>query len=75
LQIVCLINFITRNILGIGIDLVSIPRINRFLRKWGDRFKKKALREGKIRYSWNYGRSYEHFVVNFAVKEAFVMLF
>lgn len=59
-------------ILGIGIDLVNIPRIERILKKWGDKFKKKAFSESEIKYSENYEKSYEHFAANFAVKEAFV---
>ncbi len=58
-------------ILGIGIDLVNIPRIERILKKWGDKFKKKAFSEGEINYSEGYKRNYEHFAANFAVKEAF----
>ncbi len=58
-------------ILGIGVDLVNIPRIERILKKWGDKFKKRAFSESEIEYSEGYNRSYEHFAANFAVKEAF----
>jgi holo-[acyl-carrier protein] synthase len=58
-------------ILGIGIDIVNIPRIEKLLRKWGDKFKKRAFSRSEIEYSEGYQRSEEHFAANFAVKEAF----
>jgi holo-[acyl-carrier protein] synthase len=58
-------------ILGIGIDLVNIARIERIIEKWGDKFKKKAFSESEIKYAEGYNKSYEHFAANFAVKEAF----
>jgi holo-[acyl-carrier protein] synthase len=59
-------------ILGIGIDLINIPRIEGILKKWGDKFKKKAFSKGEIEYSESFEKSYVRFAANFAVKEAFV---
>ena len=58
-------------VLGIGIDLVNIPRIEKLLQKWGDRFKKRVFLQEEINYSQRYKRSSERFAANFAVKEAF----
>jgi holo-[acyl-carrier protein] synthase len=58
-------------VLGIGIDLVNITRIERLLQKWGDRFKKRVFSQEEINYSQRYKRSSERFAANFAVKEAF----
>lgn len=58
-------------VIGIGIDLVNIPRIERLLQKWGDRFKKRVFSQEEINYSQRYKRSSERFAANFAVKEAF----
>ncbi len=58
-------------ILGIGIDLVSIPRIERLLENWGERFKKRVFSQKEIDYSQLYKRRSERFAANFAVKEAF----
>lgn len=58
-------------ILGIGIDLVSIPRIERLLRNWGERFKKRVFSQEEIDNSQLYKRRSERFAANFAVKEAF----
>lgn len=58
-------------ILGIGIDLVNIPRIERLLQNWEDRFKKRVFSQKEIDNSQRYRRSSERFAANFAVKEAF----
>lgn len=58
-------------ILGIGIDVVNIPRIERLLKNWEDRFKKRVFSQKEIDNSQRYKRSSERFAANFAVKEAF----
>jgi holo-[acyl-carrier protein] synthase len=58
-------------ILGIGIDLVNITRIERVLQNWGDRFKKRVFSQREIDNAQCYKRSSERFAANFAVKEAF----
>ncbi len=58
-------------ILGVGIDLVNINRIERLLKIWGDRFKKRVFSQGEIDNCERYERSSERFAANFAVKEAF----
>ncbi|MER3445648.1 MAG: holo-[acyl-carrier-protein] synthase [Candidatus Dadabacteria bacterium] len=58
-------------ILGVGIDIVNVCRIERLLENWGDRFKKRVFSEREIYNSQRYKRSSERFAANFAVKEAF----
>lgn len=58
-------------ILGIGIDLTNIPRIERLLLNWGDKFKKRVFSQQEMDYSQRHKRSSEHYAANFAVKEAF----
>ncbi len=59
-------------ITGIGIDLVSIPRIKKALERWGDKFKKKVFTDNEIKYSESHQRQEQHFAGSFAVKEAFI---
>lgn len=58
-------------IIGIGIDLVSIPRIEGALGRWGDNFKKRIFSPVEIAYSESHKNSGQHFAASFAVKEAF----
>jgi holo-[acyl-carrier protein] synthase len=57
-------------IVGIGVDLVRIPRIERLLEKWGNRFKERVFSADEIRYSESHLRCAQHFAGSFAVKEA-----
>jgi holo-[acyl-carrier protein] synthase len=57
---------------GIGIDIVNITRIERVIRKWEDRFKKRVFSQNEIEYSEGRKRSGQHFAASFAVKEAFI---
>ena len=59
-------------ITGIGIDLVNIPRIEKVLERWRDRFKKKIFTDNEIKYSESHERQGQHFAGSFAVKEAFI---
>ena len=58
-------------IIGVGIDLVSIPRIEGALKRWGDNFKKRIFSPVEIAYSETHANSGQHFAASFAVKEAF----
>jgi len=57
-------------IVGIGIDLVMIPRIKKLLEKWGNRFKERVFSADEVRYSESHIRCEQHFAGSFAVKEA-----
>lgn len=58
-------------ILGVGIDLVHIPRMKRLIIIWGDKFKQRAFTDREISYSESHRNREERFAANFAVKEAF----
>ncbi len=59
-------------IIGVGIDLVNIPRIKKLIEKWGNRFKERVFSDKEIKYSEAHQRDEQHFAGNFAVKEAFI---
>ena len=58
-------------IYGIGVDLVSISRIERVVRRWGDRFVRRVFTvdEAKACYSKPY--PFSAFALRFGAKEAF----
>ncbi|HPC73679.1 MAG TPA: holo-ACP synthase [Syntrophales bacterium] len=59
-------------IYGIGIDLVEIPRLERALRRWGERFEKRVFSEREIVYCRRHARPHVHYAGRFAAKEAFI---
>lgn len=59
-------------IVGIGIDVVQIIRIERLIKKWGSKFTKRVFSQNEIKYSETHLKSEQHFAANFAVKESFV---
>lgn len=58
-------------IYGIGIDIVQISRIEKVLRRWGDRFLKRVFTEAEIKYCQQKVTSHSRFALRFAAKEAF----
>ena len=59
-------------ILGIGVDIVSIKRIETLLEKWGRKFKNRVFTKHEIEYCEKKGREMAaSFAVRFAAKEAF----
>jgi holo-[acyl-carrier protein] synthase len=57
-------------IIGIGMDLVEIDRIEDSIRRFGDRFLGRILRAEEIRYCQGQGRPALHVAARFAAKEA-----
>ncbi len=57
-------------IYGIGIDIVSIPRIERMLEKWGRLFTERVFTPVEIAFCESKSRPGEHFALRWAVKEA-----
>jgi holo-[acyl-carrier protein] synthase len=57
-------------IIGIGIDIVEIDRIERSLERLGDRFRDRIFTPGEIEYCSRYARAGERYAVRFAAKEA-----
>ncbi|MCU0609238.1 MAG: holo-ACP synthase [Chitinispirillaceae bacterium] len=58
-------------ILGTGIDLVDIRRIEKIIAVHGQRFLKKVFSEGEIAYCAGHADSARHFAGRWAAKEAF----
>jgi len=59
-------------IVGIGIDLVAVDRLKRVTEKFGDRFLTRVFTEQEIQYCHSRFRSFQHYAVRFAAKEAFL---
>ena len=59
-------------ILGTGIDIVNIQRIERLMARWGDLFLSRVFTEREITWCQQRTRPPECFAIRFAAKEAFV---
>ncbi|MGZ3592680.1 MAG: holo-ACP synthase [Syntrophales bacterium] len=57
---------------GIGTDLVEVSRIERILKKWGDRFLQRVYANDEIEYCRNKAFPAIHFAARFAAKESFL---
>src|SRR5438094_6768870 len=58
------------NVLGIGVDVVEIARINASLEKFGDRFLHRVFTESEIAYCSTMPHAANHYAARFAAKEA-----
>lgn len=59
-------------ILGYGIDLVYIPRLERSCLHWGARFVSRIFTPSEMEYCYRQRLPYNHFSGRFAAKEAFI---
>src|SRR5271170_1133965 len=57
-------------ILGTGIDIIEIDRIQKAVERWGDVFLNYVLTPGEIEYAKKYKFPYRHYAGRFAAKEA-----
>ena len=57
---------------GIGTDLVEVSRIERIVKKWGDRFLDRVYAHDEIEYCKNKAFPAIHFAARFAAKESFL---
>ncbi len=57
-------------IIGLGIDVVEIHRMNELIAKWDERFIEKVFTEQEIQYATAKINSAQHYAGRFAVKEA-----
>ncbi len=57
-------------IVGVGLDLTEIPRIDRMIERWGDRFTHKIFTPGERAYSDDRAHPANHYAARFAAKEA-----
>ncbi len=62
-------------IVGIGIDLVEVGRIEASLKRFGDRFMQRILRLEEIAYCQLHKHPGTHVAARFAAKEAFAKAF
>ena len=59
-------------ILGIGVDLVDVSRIESIIYRWNQRFLKRVFTDIEIRYCNNKKNPAQRFATRFAAKEAFI---
>lgn len=57
-------------IIGVGVDLVEVVRVERAIRKWGERFLKHVFTPVEIAYCTEHVNNGVHFSARFAAKEA-----
>jgi holo-[acyl-carrier protein] synthase len=57
--------------LGVGIDLVSVVRMERMVDRWGVKFLKRVFTDREIAYCTGKARPADSFAARFAAKEAF----
>jgi holo-[acyl-carrier protein] synthase len=60
----------TVSVLGIGVDMVEVERIQHSLDRFGERFMKRVFTEGEIAYCLSMKFPARHFAARFAAKEA-----
>ena len=58
------------SVVGIGVDIVETPRIERSLERFGERFLHRVFTEGEIAYCQSMKYPARHFTARFAAKEA-----
>jgi holo-[acyl-carrier protein] synthase len=57
-------------VLGIGIDLVQIPRLRAIVARWQDRFLRRVFTEAELAYCQSRRDPIPHLAARFAAKEA-----
>lgn len=57
---------------GVGIDIVHIPKFQKAMERWGDRFKNRIFTQNELVYCGKRKLSEQHLAARFAAKEAFL---
>ena len=57
-------------ILGTGIDIIEVDRIQRAIERWGDGFLNHVFTPAEIEYAKKFKVPFQHYAGRFAVKEA-----
>jgi holo-[acyl-carrier protein] synthase len=57
-------------IVGLGIDITEVDRIQKSIEQFGDKFKKRVFTPAEITYCETHRNPYERFAARFAAKEA-----
>ena len=60
------------SILGTGVDIVTISRIEQTLGRWGERFERKVFASDEAAYCRAKKKPAPHFAARFGAKEAFI---
>jgi holo-[acyl-carrier protein] synthase len=58
------------SVVGVGVDLVEVARIEHSLERFGERFLHRVFTEGEIEYCKSMPHPARHFAARFAAKEA-----
>lgn len=59
-------------VIGIGIDIIEIERIQESIENFQDKFLNKIFTENEIKYCTGKKNQYQHFAARFAAKEAII---
>lgn len=59
-------------VMGVGVDIVEVGRMDRALARWGERFTKKVFTSTELSYSRRFRRPARHLSARFAAKEAVI---
>ncbi len=62
-------------VIGIGIDIIEIPRVERLLEKWGESFLRRVFLPEEIAYCGGKKYPAPHYAARIAVKEAVLKSF
>jgi len=57
-------------IVGTGVDLCEVPRIEQAMARYGERFKQRVYTDREIAYAERKANRYERYAARFAAKEA-----
>ena len=57
-------------VIGIGIDIIEIERVQKSVEKYGEQFLNKIYTQTELDYSLNKPNKYQHLAARFAAKEA-----
>lgn len=57
-------------IVGMGVDIAEVPRIQQAIKRFGDRFLQRIYTAGEIRYCDSKANRVERYAARFAAKEA-----
>jgi len=59
-------------VMGVGVDIVEIGRLDRALARWGERFARKVFPPAELKYSKRFRRPAQYLSARFAAKEAVI---
>lgn len=59
-------------IIGMGVDIVDVSRIESIIFRWHERFLKRVFTDAEIKYCNNKKNPAQRFATRFAAKEAFI---